>query len=110
MTDVNATGREDDVRPGKPAPGTRDHQIYMQMILEQLTTTELPLDRDDIKALQHFVEVVRWEVREEGEAPNRRATRVNYYRLNERGLKHYADWKRANPPAHVVPTGGGEVG
>lgn len=96
-------------RPDKPQVGTRDYEIYMQMLLEQLSTAELPLDRDDLKALQHFVEVVRWEVREEGEAPNRKATRVNFYQLNERGLRYYENWRRANPPLVVVPRGGGEV-
>lgn len=84
----------------------------MQELLTRLHREECEIPSDDLIALQHFVRVVRQEIREEPsepavvvERPDRageyveirpakhgRATKVNYYMLNERGLALYAKW------------------
>lgn len=71
-----------------------DRQLHLRSLAQRLAQEEMPLDRDDLRDLQHFVQVVRYEIVEETTATHRRATRVNYYLLNDRGRRLLAKWER----------------
>ncbi len=89
-----------------------DDQVKMRELVEALATGERPLTDHELIPLQHFVEIVRHEIVERDSIPAATATtldgrtietspavggyirRVNYYRLNERGLKMLHKWQR----------------
>jgi hypothetical protein len=86
-------------------PNVTERQEYLRELVSQLQREERPLTQQDLLDLQHFVKVVRHEVVEQQADPttgqHAKATRVNYYRLNERGLTLYYKWMtgQLDPPS-----------
>jgi hypothetical protein len=96
-----------------------EEQVRMRALVNRLSYEEMPLSRDDLRRLQHFVKVVRFEVVEtDAVGPlnatlpdgtvvevspgvGGRAERVNYYMLSERGLKLKFQWERGLLDKHL---------
>lgn len=85
-----------------------EEQFRMRELVSQLAREEVPLSPEDLVQLAPFVERVRHEIREQTAEPAvlndegleikprvpARAWRVDYYKLNERGLKLKFQWER----------------
>lgn len=87
-------------------------QLDMRALIEQLSREEMPLGGEQLRALAHFVKVVRTEIVERQSKPPIMMTmpdgrevevtprtlggigRVNYYMLNDLGLRLKFDWER----------------
>ncbi len=89
-----------------------EQQFHMRELVNHLARDEMPLEQKDLIVLQDFVKIVRDEIVETVSQPAVMKTtldgrevevfpavggsikRVNYYMLNERGLKLKFDWER----------------
>lgn len=85
-----------------------EEQFKMRELFNQLASEEVPLSADQLTKLAPLVERVRYEIKEivseaavydsDGrlvkEAIAGKITRVDYFRLNERGLKLKHKWER----------------
>jgi len=68
-------------------------QIRMRELVEQLKREEMPLENHDLMRLLPFVTMVRQEIKEDNTPGHRRMYKVDYYMLNERGLKMLQKWE-----------------
>lgn len=73
----------------------------MRELVEQLRKEEMPLETHDLMRLAPFVEVKRTEVKEYEEDGRKGARRIDYYMLNERGLKLLHQWQMGLLDKHV---------
>lgn len=73
--------------------GPTIEQLRMRELVERLRKEEMPLENHDLMRLMPFVTKVRDEVKEDNTPGKRRLYRVDYYMLNERGLKLLEKWK-----------------
>jgi hypothetical protein len=74
--------------------GPNIEQLRMRELVESLKREEMPLESHDLIRLMPFVQKVREEIKEDNSTPGkRRMYRVDYYMLNERGLKLLQKWE-----------------
>lgn len=78
-----------------------EEQARMRALVERLKKEEMPLDVNDHTKLHPFVQVVRSELVEDTTPGARSMRRIDYYMLNERGLKLLHDWNSGKLDKHV---------
>lgn len=96
-----------------------EEQLKMRGLIERLSYEEVPLEGEDLRQLQHFVKVVRYEIVETPSVPAKFETfpngdtveiagpvgggikRVNYHMLNDRGLKLKFQWEQGLLDKHL---------